>query len=166
MSHRARYLTFAVALALTANACGGGSEEEPTLASYLAQMETFADEFASNAPDSLVDSRDYPVGGDLVPATELYDVYDELLASWRSLTPPPEISRLHDALVEALDELQTKVGEYLMDEALHEGELDFETIGAKVGPDIVRAQRACNDLRDAVSARLGARADVFGDCEF
>jgi hypothetical protein len=162
-----RALVFIAAFALVAAACGDDSTPL-TFDGYVAEMRAIGDDFLgedqeqaeplSEAPD------EYPIGGDLVGATELYTAYENLLDDWRNVGPPPELVDLHTELVDALDVLQRDIGDYLMDEALEGGDFHFATIGAKIGRQLHAAESACKGLHQALAER-GA-GPVFGDCTF
>ena len=150
-------------LSLVAASCGGDSEEL-TFDEYVAEMTAIGTAFKSETPNPLDESARYPVGGDLVVATELYTVYDELLADWKSIIPPPAVQELHSVLVESLELLQEEVGDYLMDVAFEGGDFDFETIGPEVISQIEAAGAACIALqRELTEAGV---APFFGDCAF
>lgn len=160
-----RWTTASLALVMGAAACSGGNGEL-TFDEYVSAMEAAGSEFLGEPrPEPIAESPPaYPLGGDLVGATELYTQYDGLLAEWRSIVPPAELRDEHHDLVAALDELQRRVGDYLMDEALESGELEFDTIAAKLGFEIGAAEAACRALHIALDER-GA-GPIFGDCTF
>lgn len=75
------------------------------------------------------------------------------------------MSELHRQLVEALDAVQSEVGEYLGEHAMTDDDFDFDTIGPAVGPFLHNASAACRELRAALEdANAGV---VFVDsCNF
>jgi hypothetical protein len=161
-----KIIATAAAFALVAAACGGDSDGPLTLEEYAAEMESLSDDFFADRPDDNEGvGGEYPIGGDLVPATELYTAYDSLLSSWSALRPPESVADLHADLIRALDALQIKVGDYLMDEALQQGELQFQNIGRKVQQEIFGAAQVCRSLTSAI-AQEGIDRRIFGDCEF
>ena len=163
-----RMVVVLAALAVLSAACGDDDAAPMTLEDYVAEMDAVSTRFFVEAgPDEGPPSEGaYPLGGDLVAATELYTSYDDLLAAWNSLVPPRRVASLHADLVAALDRLQEKVGDYLMDEALEAGELEFETIGRKVNAEILAASQACLALRRAIGEAGHDDTAIFGDCEF
>lgn len=167
---RKRWSAFGALIAVAAVACGSdtGASAPLTFEEYTAEMRAIESRFQAESPDPLgdPDAREaYPVGGDLVFATETYMAFDRRLARWRGITPPQELADLHARLVGAVDAYQDEVGGYLMDEALEGSDFDFETIGPKVGAYGAAAAEACRDLQRALSAE--GVIGVFSDgCQF
>jgi len=162
-----KWLAASSILAFVAVACTAASAEL-TLAEYAEAMQRVESQFRSDAPNPAgrPEGRDqYPLGGDLVIANELYMEFERRLAGWRGIIPPPSVSQLHDELVAALDAVQSEVGEYLTDEAMTGTDFDFDTIGPAVEPFLETASVACRDLRSAVRAS-GADVDFADNCNF
>ena len=162
-----KWMAAGVGLALVAAACSADvsalSVEEYAVA--LQQVET---DFESNTLDPAAQEANgdrYPLGGDLVAANELYMKYEDRLNAWRAISPPPEMSELHRQLVEALDAVQSEVGEYLGEHAMTDSNFELASIGPAVAPSLRSASAACRELRAALEdASAGV---VFVDsCNF
>ena len=157
-----RWAPSAAVLILVVASCGSDSPAPVSLDGYVSAMQVINLRTVAEA-DTVEISDGYPLGGDLVGATELYTTFENRLSGWRSLAPPSEFADLHDALLDAVEALQEVVGDYLMDEAL-DGDFDFSELGPKVQPELDAAARACRDLQSSLTS-AGAGL-IFSDCEF
>ena len=158
-----KWIAAASVFALLATACGSDPLTTPSLDSYVTAMQAVNARTVAEA-DAVDVGQAYPLGGDLVGLTELYTVFDDRLAGWRSLVPPEEFAALHSALLEAVDALQSAVGAYLMDEALGGGEFYLSDLGPKVQQEINAASSACEELQRALSD--AGSGPIFSDCQF
>ena len=162
-----RWLAATVSLALVAAACS--AESTPlTVEEYAAALQAVESGFVSEAPDPLGQPEDrdqYPLGGDLVVANDLYMEYDGRLAGWRALSPPPQLAELHGQLVDALDGVQREVGMYLAEHAVSDNDFDFDSIGPAVGPFLNDAAVACRELRSALED-AEAEVEFAESCTF
>ena len=160
-----KWFVAAVGMALIAAACSA----DPTalnVEEYAVALQAVETDFDSAAPDpSGQDRTEYPLGGDLVAANDLYMYYEDRLDGWRAITPPAEMTELHIQLVEALDALQQEVGDYLGEHAMTGSDFDSATIGPAVGPFLSDAVAACRELRSALSD-AGAEVDFVDSCNF
>lgn len=162
-----RWLAVLTLFALLAAACTSESAAM-TLDEYGAAMQAVETSFAGDGPDLAgpTENQDqYPLGGDLVGAYELYSKFENRLAGWRAITPPSSVAELHERLVGALDAIQSQVGDYLSSEAMTGVEFEFESIGLVVGPFLRDATTACSDLQSALQAS-GVSVAFAGDCGF
>ena len=157
-----RWAPAAAVLLLIVVSCGSDSPTPASLDGYVSAMQVINARTVAEA-DTVEISDGYPLGGDLVGATELYTTFENRLSGWRSLAPPSEFADLHLALLDAVEALQKAVGDYLMDEAL-DGDFDFSELGPKVQPELDAAARACRDLQSSLTS-AGAGL-IFSDCEF
>ena len=165
--NRTRLLTITIAVALVAATCGGEDDGTSplTLAEYTAELQAIEAEFQVDAADDPDSRGPYPIGGDLVAATELYMAYDERLASWQALAPPTEVGDAHTRFVDALATFKKELGDYLMDEALEADDFDFGAIAPKVASYIEAAVAACRDLESAL-VNAGAEIEFEDNCTF
>lgn len=162
-----RAFTAALGVALLASACSSNSPAL-TVEDYATAIGTVESRFVAQGVDARQQPGDrdpYPLGGDLMMAGELYMQFQERLNGWRAITPPPEITDLHERLVDALTAVQREVGGYIGEKAISEGDLDFASIGPAVRPFLVDASEACVALQAALIA-AGAPVTFADGCEF
>jgi len=162
-----KWLAVVVGLAVVAAACTSDAAAL-SVEEYAAALQEVESDFDSATPDvseAEADPDEYPLGGDLVAANSLYMKFEERLAGWRAISPPPEMSKLHTQLIAALDEVQREVGEYLGEHAMTDGDFDFDTIGPAVEPFLANASAACRELRAALE-EADAGVVFVEACEF
>ena len=117
-------------------ACGGsGVAEELSVDAYVDEMNRINAEFLAAAPDvpSILSGDAYPVDGEMVAATDLFQAIEDQIRGMRAITPPSgALAGLHAEMIAAGEDVQELVREYMAHSSI-EGDFEFFHITALPG---------------------------------
>ena len=144
-----RWVAVMAGAALVAVGCGGGTQL--TTEEYFAELEAVSIEFDEAVPD--IDFSDLDSVKDGFRTGQ--EANRDFLSALKSLSPPDDLSDLHDETVSdgdaALDDLDTIVDRVLDADSIEELESIFEDIG-ELSDSSDRFTERCFELEEAGSA--------------